>query len=40
LVFGDKSYLYLFSADRVSVALRNSIDVLCYYHQQGNEPLE
>lgn len=40
LVFGDKSYFCLFSADRMSVALRHSVHVLCHYCQQGNGPLE
>lgn len=40
LVFGDKSYFCLFSADGMSVALRHSVHVLCHYFQQGNGPLE
>lgn len=40
LVFGDKLYFYLFSGDRMSVALRHSIHVLYHDHRQGNGPFE
>lgn len=40
LVFGDKSYFYLPPADRMSVAFKYSIHVLCHYRQQGIEQLE